>query len=371
MTGPRELWESDYLGNPVSAWVLALVTFLIVRTLLPLVRRYIAQRRARLRPPFTKPWHRAADLAGLLVEHTNRGFFLAFALWLASRDLTYPPRLERWITIVIVVLTWMQVGLWAMDAVRYGLMVRRERLAATLDAAHASSMEVVLFVTGIVVWTTIVLCALDALGIQIRPLLAGLGIGGIAVALAVQAVLADLLASITIALDRPFTVGDRLNVDGFEGMVEHIGVKSTRLRSASGEQIIFPNGDLVKSRVRNVSRMVERRVQFRFGVEYGAPVPALVAIPRTVREIIEANPETRFDRCHLLGFDNGLEFEVVYFMKTPDFMQYADAQQRINLRILEQLAILEVRLFPAAPRNVQLVPAQSPIEDEGGQQRLF
>jgi small-conductance mechanosensitive channel len=366
----RELGDSVFLGNPLSVWVLALITFLITLIALPLLQRFIARERARHPVQDNARWSRALDLAGLLVERTSRTFFVAFALWLASRDLNYPPRLERWITLVIVVLFWMQVALWAMEAVRYSLLLRRKR-AGVPDPAVSSSTEVVLFVAGIVVWTTVVLSALDTLGIQIRPLLAGLGIGGIALALAVQTVLADLLASISIALDRPFAVGDFLSIDDFSGRVEHIGVKSTRLRSISGEQIIFSNGDLVKARVRNFGRMVERRVLFRFGVDYQAPVPALVAIPRAVREVIEATPDTRFDRCHLLTYDTGLQFETVYFMKTADFMKYADAQQRINLRILEQLRAMEVRLFPAVPQRVQLVDGEAPTQDASGQQRLL
>jgi small-conductance mechanosensitive channel len=123
--------------------------------------------------------------------------------------------------------------------------------------------------------------------------------------------------------------------------------------------------------VRNFGRMIQRRVQFRFGVDYSAPVSALVAIPRAVREIIEAIPDTRFDRCHLVNYESGLTFETVYFMKRADFLAFADAQQRINLRILEQLRAMEVRLFPATPQRVQLVDGQAPAQDAGGQQRLL
>jgi small-conductance mechanosensitive channel len=373
MTEPRELWDSVYLGNPLSAWAAALVTFVLAMVLLPIVRHAIMRRRARLQRPFRSRWQSLLDIAGVLVEHTNRPFFVAFSLWLASRDLNYPPRLERWITATILVLTWMQVALWVMDIVRYGLQLRRERVraAGTPDTAQTSSMEVVLFVAGIAVWTTAALAILAGLGVQIRPLLTGLGIGGIALALAVQTVLSDLLASLTIALDRPFAVGDALNIEGFEGTVEHIGVKSTRLRALSGEQIIFANGDITKARVRNFGRMRERRVLFRFGVDYAAPVSVLVAIPRAVREIIEAIPDTRFDRCHLLTYEAGLTFETVYFMKRPDFLGFADAQQRINLRILEQLGAMEVRIFPGVPQRVQLVDGQAPAPDPGGQQRLL
>jgi small-conductance mechanosensitive channel len=254
--------------------------------------------------------------------------------------------------------------------VRYGIAARRAR-AGVPDAVLSSSLEVVLFVAGIVIWSIAFLLALDNLGVQIRPLLAGLGIGGIALALAVQTVLSDLLASLSIALDRPFVLGDALSIDDYQGTVEYIGVKSTRLRSASGEQIIFANGDIVKARVRNFGRMKERRALFRIGVAYGTPVPALVAIPRAVREIIEATPDTRFERCHLLTWDSALQFEVVYFMTRPDYSAYVDTQQRINLRILERLRAMDVNLAAAMPMSVQLQNPPPAPQGAGGQQLLL
>jgi small-conductance mechanosensitive channel len=314
--------------------------------------------------------YHAIVFAAFLVERTNRLFLWGVAVWLASRDLALPPPLERGLAIALVLLFWMQAAMWAMAAVHYGLSARQQR-AGGPDAVLASSLAVVLFVAAIVVWSIAFLLALDNLGVQIRPLLAGIGIGGIALALAVQTVLADLLASLSIALDRPFVVGDSLAIDDYQGSVEFIGVKSTRLRSVSGEQIIFANGDIIKARVRNFGRMRERRALFRIGVDYGTPVPALVAIPRPIREIIEATPDTRFERCHLLTWDTALEFEVVYFMTRPDYAAYADTQQRINLRILERLRAMDVNLAAAMPRSVLLQNPPPAPEGPGGPQRLL
>jgi small-conductance mechanosensitive channel len=159
--------------------------------------------------------------------------------------------------VILVLLSWMQAALWAMTAVRYGIDVRR-RGGVGAAPLPQGSMEVVLFAAGVIVWTVAVLLALDNLGVQIRPLLAGLGIGGIALALAVQTVLSDLLASVSIALDKPFGLGDFLGVDAFQGTVEHIGVRSTRLRSLDGEQIVLSYSDILKSRVRNCGRCSNR-----------------------------------------------------------------------------------------------------------------
>jgi len=372
MLGWRELWHVAVLGNELGAWTLAFVTLLVTFTLLPLAKRFISARRRRLMGPGPPRVHVAIDLVAHLVERTNAVFLWAVAVWLGSRYLSLPPSVERWLTIALVLLFWMQAALWALAAVRYGIDVRRQRSTGP-DTLLQSSMAVILFLAGLVIWGVSALLALANLGVKIEPLLAGLGIGGIALALAVQSVLADLLASLSIALDKPFGLGDFLSVDDCQGTVEHIGVKTTRLRSLSGEQIIMSNGDILKARMRNYGRMVERRALFQLAVHYETPVAALAAVPRAVREIIEATPETRFDRCHLLSCGGAApQFEVVYFVTRPDFKVYADAQQSINLRILERFRAMEVKFAAAMPTPVRLYSADAaPQQDASGQQRLL
>ena len=225
-----------------------------------------------------------------------------------------------------------------------------------------SSIDIILFVAGLVVWAMVLLLALDNLGVQIKPLLAGLGIGGIAIALAVQTVLGDLLASLSIALDKPFTIGDSLSVDDFQGTVEHIGVKSTRLRSISGEQIIISNTDILKSagaqlrpharaaRACSSSASATRRRPMR-----------LRRFPPPVAQIVEAQPEVRFDRCHFLTYgDTALQFEMVYIVTTRGLHSYADIQQRINLAILGKLRSMSVQ-FAAPSRNVFYIENPAPL----------
>ncbi|HUL19407.1 MAG TPA: mechanosensitive ion channel family protein [Steroidobacteraceae bacterium] len=363
-----DLTHVEFLGNDLKTWVIALGIFLVTFTILPLLRSALsAQRRRRTdlsAVHFT-------DLAAELVARTSRTFLFAAAVWLAARDLSFPPKLERALTVVIVLLFWMQAARWTMTAVRYSIDVRRRRSAGP-DTLLKSSMEVILFAAGILIWGIAALLALDNLGVQVAPLLAGLGIGGIALALAVQAVLGDLLASLSIALDKPFGLGDALTVDDVQGTVEHIGVKSTRLRSVNGEQIILSNADILKSRVRNFGRLRERRSLFRLEVHYETPVPALAAVPRVVREIIEATPETRFERCHLLSCGGpALQFEVVYFVTNPQYRAYADAQQSINLRILERFSALGVSFMGATPTQVRLHQPAPATPDAGAQARLL
>lgn len=343
----QDILQYEFLGNPILNWGFSLVTFLVTLTVLPIIRGFIAARRRTWSAIDRVQVHTAIELTTLLVERTSRVFLFAVALFLASRHLVLPVRVERLEEILIVCVFWLQVGLWAMAAVRFSIDVRRTR-SADLDAMLTGSMDVILFCAGLVVWAMVMLLALDNLGVQIKPLLAGLGIGGIAIALAVQTVLSDLLASMSIALDKPFRVGDSLTIDTFQGTVEHIGVKSTRLRSLSGEQIIIANADIIKSRVRNFGRMGDRRALFQFGVNYDTPTDVLAKIPGEVRKIVEAQPNTRFDRCHLLTYgDTALQFELVYFMTDPDFALYADTQQAINLALLDKLREFKVQL--AAP----------------------
>ena len=229
-------------------------------------------------------------------------------------------------------------------AIRFSVERRRGQGSGG-EAALGGAADIVFFVAGILVWGMAALLALDNLGIAIRPLLAGLGIGGISVALAVQTVLGDLLASMSIALDKPFVVGDLLVVDALSGTVEHIGVKSTRLRSSTGEQIVMSNAEILKTRVRNYGRMRERLVTFELPVFHDTPPEALAQIPGLVAEIITAVPGTRFVRCCLMTVsESALRFEIVYAVQAPEYAAYAVAQNAVLMGILTRLRGLGVQL---------------------------
>lgn len=168
-------------------------------------------------------------------------------------------------------------------------------------------------------------------------LVAGLGVGGIAVALAAQNILGDLFASLTIVFDKPFLIGDFIIVGEHLGTVEHIGLKTTRLRSLTGEQLVFSNTDLLNSRIRNFKRMQERRIVFTIGVSYGTPYHAIAAIPGIIRNIVEDTAQVRFDRAHFKEYGTySLNFEVVYWVLSPEFALYMDIQQQINLEIFRR-----------------------------------
>jgi small-conductance mechanosensitive channel len=188
-----------------------------------------------------------------------------------------------------------------------------------------------------VIWALGLIFLLDNLGFKVSTVIAGLGIGGIAVAMASQAVLGDLFSYFAILTDRPFEVGDFIIVGDFMGSIEHIGLKTTRVKSLSGEQLVFSNTDLTSSRIRNYKRMERRRIVFKFGVTYQTPVERLREIPAIVRSIISDIGGADCDRSHFFGFgDSSLDFETVYFVATGDYNKYMDIQQAINLDLASE-----------------------------------
>jgi small-conductance mechanosensitive channel len=205
------------------------------------------------------------------------------------------------------------------------------------NQSSKASLIILGYLGKLLLWSIVVLVALDNLGINITALIAGLGVGGIAVALAVQSLLADVLASLSIVFDKPFVIGDFIVVEDFLGTVEYIGLKTTRIHSLSGEQIIISNNDLLRCRIRNYKRMTERRVVFHVGVTYETPHDKLSRINTMIREIIETKEDVRFDRVHFKEYgDWSLNFEVVYFVLKPDYNLYMDIQQAINLDLFQK-----------------------------------
>jgi small-conductance mechanosensitive channel len=201
----------------------------------------------------------------------------------------------------------------------------------------------------VIVWSLGVLYLLENLGFKISAVVTGLGIGGIAVALAAQAVLADLFSYFAILFDKPFEVGDFIVVDEYMGNVEHVGVKTTRLRSLRGEQLVFANTDLTKSRVRNYRRMETRRQEFRFRIRLDTPIRLAEQVPSVVAEIIRNTDGVKFDRAHLESFgDLSLKYVAVYIVMNSDFNRFMDIQQSINLKMMQEFERLGIQFATPA-----------------------
>jgi len=196
-----------------------------------------------------------------------------------------------------------------------------------------------MIIANILIWAVGILMLLDNLGYNVTTIVAGLGIGGIAVALAAQNILGDLFNYFVIFFDRPFEVGDYITIDDKKGTVEYIGIKTTRFKSIGGEQLVLSNSDLTKSRLHNFKRMERRRVVFNLGVTYQTKADQLREIPVLIKNIIESHAKTVFDRAHFATYGSySLNFEVVYFVESPDFNEYMDIHQSVNLKIFEAFA---------------------------------
>lgn len=260
---------------------------------------------------------------------------LGFGLYAAVHFLVLPVSINELANRAFLGLLILQSGFWAHRGLGFLLQRRLSSSEESNKAVRATTWPILAFLGRIVLWALVGLLLLDNMGLNVTALVASLGIGGIAVALAVQNILGDLFASLSIAIDQPFVVGDFVIVDDLMGTVEHVGLKTTRIRSLSGEQIIFSNNDLLKSRIRNYKRMQERRVVFSAGVTYDTPAALLETIPEIVAQAVQQQPKARFDRAHLKSFGpSSLDFEAVYYVLEPDFNLYMNIQQAVNLQLV-------------------------------------
>lgn len=322
--------STDILNNSVLAWLSALLVFLFLFLILRTIRRVVTNH-------LQKSFGGTQDLLILeLVTATNGFVLLIVALSISALFVALPEPADGALKTFLVITLIVQAGVWGSKVVT-SFLVKYLRSRGEEDASSLSAISLLTFVAQFVIWGIVVLLVLENLNVDVTALVAGLGIGGIAVALAVQNILGDLLASLSIVLDKPFVVGDFIIVGDVLGSVEKIGIKTSRIRSLSGEQIIFPNSDLLSSRVRNFKRMFERRIVFSVGVVYNTPESQVQKIPLIIREAIESQEKIRVDRVHFKSFgDFALIFEAVYYVLAPEYNLYMDIQQSINLIIYKR-----------------------------------
>lgn len=326
--------NSTFADNTVHAWLTAagvtLVSFLLLRYVAVGVLARLAHAAARTR----NTWD---DILAEALKGTRSLPVLAVAVFAGAQALALPGDVSGMLRSITVIALLVQSGLWVSRGLTAWLALRTEADAQD-EPARVMTMNVIGIAAKVALWSMVLLLALDNLGVDVTALVAGLGVGGVAVALAAQSILGDLFASLSIVLDKPFVLGDFLIVGDFLGSVEAIGLKTTRLRSLSGEQVVFSNSDLLGSRVRNFGRMYERRVVLKLGVTYQTTREQLVAIPGIVRDAIEAHGDgVRFDRSHMAAYgDFAIVFESVYFVLSPDYNRHMDVQQDIFLKIHEE-----------------------------------
>ena len=362
---PDILTDTIVLGSSVWSWILAASVVVGVLLLLMVVRRLA---HGRLRRLAERTENQLDDLLVKLVGETSRVFFLLLALFAGSFPLALSPAARLWFGRVVVIGLLMQVGAWLDRVLSFAVQRHVSRRADGSDGGgeptRLALMSLFRFFGRVVIWSLVLLAALDNLGVDITALVAGLGVGGIAVGLALQDVLKDSFAALSIILDKPFELGDFVVVDDLAGNVEHIGIKTTRVRSLSGEQLVFGNGDLLSSRIRNFKRLVERRALFTFGVLYSTPADTLERIPEMVREIVDGLETTRFDRAHFKAFgDSSMDFEVAYYVLDAEYLTFMDRQQAINLALVRRFADEGIE-FAFPTRTLFLEPGQGALRTE-------
>lgn len=351
-----QAWWTDttILSIPLWNWVVALAVTAIALLLLVSMRRFV---RARLGRRNQDGRHRmwVTELLLRAVASTSAFALFVLAVLIGVKFLELPVAWRSGLSQLWFVAVVLQVAFWASSATTYAM----GRYMDQRPDLNRVTMTIVAMALRAVLWVVAILAILDNMGVNITAFVASLGIGGVAVALAAQVVLSDLFASISIGLDKPFEPGDFIVVGGVAGSIEHVGLKTTRIRSLGGEQIVCSNTELLKQTIQNYKRMDLRRIAFRFTVAYGATAAQAEAVAGAVKDIINDIPGTRYDRAHLLQFsERGLEFEVVYYVLSADYNRYMDIQQKINLEIMRKLENQELH-FGREEMRVRYEGAQS------------
>lgn len=331
--------------------------FIILRLLRGVLLRYLV-------PSTREGGTSFNDLFISLVRSTNTLFLLFVALYCGSYALPLQGRAAATVSAIIEIAVLLQLGIWSIRVVFYGIDRFVSQQPQGEDARLATAMGAITFLARVIVWSFVGLLILSALKINITALVTGLGIGGVAVALAAQNILGDLFASLSILLDRPFSIGHFIVYGDVAGTVEHVGIKSTRIRSLSGEEIVQSNSNLLNTRIHNYRHLSERRILFGIGVTYDTPLDKLKDIPGMVRDIIQAIEQTRFDRAHFKAYgDSALNFEIVYYVLSPDYNLYMDIQQRINLELFRRFQERKIEFaFPTRTLYVTHMNPEAQID---------
>ncbi len=327
-----EILQKEFFGNRILDYIIASVAFFLGLLFVKVVVSSVIRRIKKLAEKTTTQFD---DLLVIILEKiVLPGLYLS-CLYVGLKILKMPSGLD-WIinALQLVVITFFATRIVIMFiSYSFNIYLVKKQEDPTLVRSLDGMMNVVKFL----IWAMAIVILLDNLGYKVSTIIAGLGIGGVAVAIAAQALLKDFFSYFSIVFDRPFKLGDFIIIGDFMGTVEYIGIKTTRLRSLGGEQVIFSNTDLTDSRVRNYKLMEQRRVLFRIGVTYQTSLSNIKEIPNIIERIIKNIPDTAFDRAHFFSYgDFSLIFEVVYFVLSPDYNKYMDIQQEINLAIKQE-----------------------------------
>ncbi|HLP42963.1 MAG TPA: mechanosensitive ion channel family protein [Fibrobacteria bacterium] len=322
---------STWLGNSLQDYLVCLLAIAVGVLLVKLFHVLVMRRVHKWVASTASTWD---DFLAAVLESNALPALYLLVVWHGVKDLYMKDGIRNGLRLAIYGALLVLAVRAAMALVNEAVRSYWRRHAAEKTAAKEKSLGGIITIAKVVVWVLGGILLLDNLGIKVSAFVAGLGITGIAVALAAQTILGDLFGYFVIFFDQPFEVGQVIKVGNFIGEVEAIGLKTTRLRSLSGEQVVLSNKYLTDSQIQNFKRMARRRAVFTLDVEYGTPEEALRGIPELVKKSLTAHPDVTFDRAHFQAFvESGLRFEVVYFVESPDYLRYMDIQQTVNFDI--------------------------------------
>jgi small-conductance mechanosensitive channel len=324
--------ERSFLGNTLNDYILAFIIFVLAIAIFKLVQWLVLRQLDRIAQ------RTRTDLDDTFVKMANSAkppFYIFLAFWLSLQFLAITGIADKLFTGILIIWAVYQVVIAA------GIFIEDllfKRFTSDGDPTTQSALKILTNLAKGAIWGLGIILMLSNLGVDVTSLVAGVGIGGIAIAFALQGILSDLFASFSIYFDKPFEVGDFIIVGSTLGVVKHIGIKSTRIQSLWGEEIVVSNQELTTARIQNYKKMEERRVQFGFRIRLDTPYEKLVEVSNWIREAVERQEHIRFDRAHFKAFgESSLEFEVVYYVLSPDYNQYMDIQQAINFALVERL----------------------------------
>lgn len=347
----------------VANWLLSLTVVILTSLIVRAGLRFLLK---NLRHRAAKTGSKSSHIAIEVLSSTSNALLFLGSLLVGVGMLDLPERWSSRVSSLWFVVVALQVGLWLNRAIALGLL---HYFHKSHSESYSSGALATLSLWGskVLLWAVIVLAMLSNLGVNITAFVASLGVGGIAIALAVQNILGDVFASLSIAVDKPFEIGDFIVVGSLAGTVEHVGLKTTRIRSLGGEQIVMANAEMIGSTIQNYKRLQERRIVFKFGLTYSSSPEQIKKVPRIVERIIREQKMARFDRSHFLGFgESALEFETVYIVLDPSYNVYMDVQQAVNIGMMEAFSEIGVD-FALASRTVYVasLPQNRSEHEEG------
>lgn len=346
--------DQAFLNNSILSWISAIFVVVLSFVFIRILKSVVLLKARKWASTTSTSWD---DYLINTIEHSVVPILYIVFVYFATKILTLPQNVGSVLRIAFLISVTFFVLRILSSAFRKFIYL----FIGTQENSEAKQKQAagLIVIVNCVIWILGAIFMIDNLGYNVTSLIAGLGIGGIAIALAAQTILGDLFSYFVIFFDRPFEIGDFVVIDDKSGVVEYIGIKTTRLRTLGGEQLVCANTDLTNSRLHNYKRLQQRRILFNLGVTYQTPHELLAQIPQMLKDIVSSRPYVRLDRAHFSGYgDFSLNFEIVYYILDADYTFYMDRQQEIYLAIFKKFEEEGIEFaYPTQTVFVQHEPA--------------